>query len=259
VRGRLFTDRDGEKSPMVALVDQKFVERHFPDEDPIGQGIDIGNGTDGFYEIVGVIGDTRQDSLDTKPSPTMYVPHTQDTFSSVWVVARTTGDPAQLTAAARQTVQGLDANLPAYSITPLPTVISDSVAQRRFSMLLLGLFALIALFLAAVGLYGVVAYTVSQRTQEIGLRMAIGAQRGDVLRMVVGGGMKLAVIGVVIGVFCALALSNVVATMLYEVTPFDPPSYAATALMLLAVAAFACYVPARRAMSVDPIVALRQE
>jgi putative ABC transport system permease protein len=158
----------------------------------------------------------------------------------------------------RQVVRDIDPALPAFSMTPLATVISDSVAQRRFSMLLLGVFALVALFLAAVGLYGVVAYTVSQRTPEIGLRMAIGAQGGDVLRMVIGGGMKLAILGVVLGTAGALALARLVATMLYEVTPFDPTSYASTAAVLLAVALLACYIPARRAMGVDPIVALRQ-
>ncbi len=259
VRGRTITERDGEQSPMVAVVDQKFVERHFPDRDPIGQGIDIGNGSDGFYEVVGVVGNVRDASLETSPAPTMYVSFTTDVFSGMWVVARTTGDPTALAAAVRQTVHGIDRSLAAFAMTPLATAVSDSVAQRRFSMLLLGLFALIALFLAAVGLYGVVAYSVSQRTQEIGLRMAIGAQRGDVLRMVVGGGMKLAVVGVAIGVASALALAQLVATMLFEVTPFDPASYSATALVLLAVAALACYVPARRAMRVDPIVALRQE
>jgi putative ABC transport system permease protein len=259
LRGRLFTERDAEKAPMVAIVDQKFVDRFYPDEDPIGQGIDIGNGTDGFYEIVGVIGNTRQDSLDAAPTPTMYVPYPQSAFAGMWVVARTSGDPAQLANAARQTVRAIDGTLPAYSMTPLTTVLSDSVAQRRFSMLLLGFFAVVALFLAAVGLYGVVAYSVSQRTQEIGLRMAIGAQRGDVVRMVVGGGMRLALIGVAIGTLGALGLSRLVKTMLYEVTPFDPPSYAVTAVVLLAVAALACYVPARRAMRVDPLVALRQD
>jgi putative ABC transport system permease protein len=244
---------------MVAIVDQKFVDRHFPDEDPIGQGIDIGNGTDGFYEIVGVVGNTRQDSLDAAPAPTMYVPYTQSAFSTVWVVARTSGDPAQLASAARQTVSAIDGTLPAYSMTPLSTVLSDSVAQRRFSMLLLAFFAVVALFLASVGLYGVVAYNVSQRTQEIGLRMAIGAQRGDVLKMIVGGGMKLALAGVVIGTLGALALSRLVEAMLYDVTPFDPASYAATSALLLAVAAAACYVPARRATRVDPLVALRQD
>jgi putative ABC transport system permease protein len=141
----------------------------------------------------------------------------------------------------------------------LADIVSDSVAQRRFSMLLLGLFALIALFLAAVGLYGVVAYSVGQRTQEIGVRMAIGAGRGDVLRMVLGGGMKLALVGVALGIGVSLLATRTVASMLFEVTPFDPASYAATAALLLAIAALACYVPARRAMSVDPITALRQE
>ena len=257
LRGRALSDRDVEKSPMVAVVDEAFVKRHFPNEDPLGRGLDIGNGTDGFYEIVGVVGDVHQDGLDTNVRPTMYVPFKQDVFSSMWIVAKTKGDPALLTSVARQTVRAIDPGLPAFSITPLADVVSDSVAQRRFSMLLLGLFALVALFLAAVGLYGVVAYTVSQRTQEIGLRMAIGAQPRDVLRMVLGGGMKLAVVGVVIGIASALGLARLVASMLYNVTPFDPTSYAATALILLAVAALACYIPARRAMRVDPIVALR--
>jgi len=259
LHGRTFTVRDGEKAPKVAVVDQKFVDRHFPDRDPIGQGIDIGNGTDGFYEIVGVVGSIRDASLEANPAPTMYIPFDQAPFSAMAVVARTAGDPTALAASVRQTIQGIDRTLPAFAMTPLATVVSESVAERRFSMLLLGLFAFIALFLAAVGLYGVVAYSVSQRTQEIGLRMAIGAQRSDVLRLVVGGGMRLAVAGVALGIACALALARLVATMLYEVTPFDPASYSITALVLLAVAALACYVPARRAMRVDPIVALRQE
>jgi ABC-type antimicrobial peptide transport system permease subunit len=144
-------------------------------------------------------------------------------------------------------------------MTPLADVVSESIAQRRFSMLLIGVFATVALVLAAVGLYGVVSYSVSQRTREIGLRMAIGAQRRDVLRLVVGGGMKLAMIGAVMGVAGALALSNVAATMLFELTPLDLVSYSGTAAVLLAVAMVACYVPARRAMRVDPIVALRAE
>jgi putative ABC transport system permease protein len=259
VRGRTFTSQDTEKAPMVAIVDQKFVERNFPDVDPIGQGIDIGNGTDGFYEIVGVVGNVRDLALESDPGPTMYVPYPQGVFSAVSVVVRTKSDPAQLSSAARQTVREIDQNLPAFAMTPLATVMSESVAQRRFSMLLLGVFAAIALFLAAVGLYGVVAYSVSQRTQEIGLRMAIGAQRRDVLRLVVGGGMKLALVGVAIGVGSALALAGLVRTMLFQVEPFDPTSYSATAIVLLAVAALACYVPARRAMRVDPIIALRQE
>ncbi len=259
LRGRVFTRDDRDKSPMVAIVDQAFVDRYFPDQDPIGQGLDIGNGTDGFYKIVGVVGNVRQDSLDSNPSPTMYVPHTQDVFGSMWVVVRAKSEPTQLSAAARQAVRDIDNGLPAFAMTPLGDVVSESVAQRRFSMLLIALFASVALILAAVGLYGVVSYGVSQRTQEIGLRMAIGAQRHDVLRLVVGNGMKFAMIGAGIGVACALALSRVAATMLFELTPFDPVSYSSTAAVLLAVAIVACYVPARRAMQVDPIVALRAE
>ena len=258
-RGRGLSDRDVEQAPMVAVVDEAFVRKHFANEDPIGRGIDIGNGTDGFYEIVGVVGDVHHGGLDSVANPTMYVPYRQDVFSAMWVMVRTQGDPAQMSGAARLAVREVDPSLPAFSMTPLADVVSESVAQRRFSMLLLGLFALVALFLAAVGLYGVVAYTVSQRTQEIGLRMAIGAQPGDVLRMVLGGGMKLALLGVAIGIVGALGLASLVASMLFGVTPFDPVSYAATATGLLLVAALACYVPARRAMAVDPLVALRQE
>jgi putative ABC transport system permease protein len=259
LRGRFFSAQDREKSPLVAIVDQAFVDRHFPTENPIGQRIDIGNGSDGFCEIVGVVGSVRQNTLEATPTPTMYAPSSQDVFGGVWVVVRTKGDPTSLSAAVRQTVRDIDNDLPAFAMTPLTTVVEESVAQRRFSMLLLSAFAGIALFLAAVGLYGVVAYTVSQRTQEIGLRVAIGAQPRDVLRMVVGGGMKLALAGVAIGIVCALALANVVATMLFQVTPFDPVSYSATSIVLLIVAALACYFPARRATRVDPIVALRQE
>jgi len=258
LRGRTFTSQDAEKAPMVAVVDQQFADRHFPGQDPIGQAIDIGNGSDGYYEIVGVVGAVRQSSLDAQPAATMYVAYPQDAFSSMWVVMRTTGDPSSLSPAVRQTMRELDPNLPAYAMTALATVVNESVAQRRFSMLLLTVFASIALFLAAVGLYGVVAYMVSLRTQEIGLRMAIGAQRRDVLQMVLGGGMKLALIGVAIGLLAALLLSSVMSTMLFEIERFDPASYTTTALILLAIAALACYVPARRAMRVDPIVALRE-
>ena len=181
---------------MVAVVDEAFVNRYFPNEDPIGRGIDIGNGTDGFYQIVGVVGSVRYEGLGSSPEPTMYVPFKQGVFSTMWIVARTDGDPVQQSSAVRQAVTSIDPSLPAYSIASLASIVSDSVAQRRFSMLLLGVFALIALFLAAIGLYGVVAYSVNQRTQEIGVRMAIGAQRGDVFRLIVGGGMKLALIGV---------------------------------------------------------------
>jgi putative ABC transport system permease protein len=259
MRGRTFTDRDKDGAPLVAIVDEAFARRYFPGEDPIGRGIDIGNGSDGFAEIVGVVGSVRYDGLANTPRPMMYAPLAQDGFGTMWVVARTTGDPVDLMTEARQVVRSLDPALPAYSMNTLEDVISESIAPRRFPMLLLGLFAAIALGLAAVGLYGVVAYGVSLRTQEIGIRMAIGAGRGDVLRMIVAGGMRVALIGVVAGIAGALALSRLLRTMLFGVTVVDPASYAVTALMLLTVAALACYIPARRAMRLDPLTALRQE
>jgi putative ABC transport system permease protein len=259
VRGRTFGPQDTDRSPLVAVVDQAFASRYFPNEDPIGRGIDIGNGSDGFVQIVGVVGDVRHDALDSSPRPTMYAPFKQDTFGQMAFLVRTKDDPALFASTARQLVRELDSTLPAFGLAPLAETLSDSLAQRRFSMLLLTVFAFVALFLAAVGLYGVVAYSVSLRTQEIGVRMAIGAEPADVLRLVLGGGMKLAVAGVLIGIVSALALARFVSTMLFSVTPFDPTSYSLTAVVLLAVSALACYVPARRAMAVDPLVALRQQ
>jgi putative ABC transport system permease protein len=259
-RGRAFTAHDDTaRSPMVAVIVEAFAQRHFPGEDPIGRGLDIGNGTDGFYEIVGVVGSVRHEGLDSSPRPTMYIPYKHEPFGAMVMMVRTHGDPAQFAGTARQLVREIDPSLPAFGIAPLSNVITQSVAPRRFSMLLLGIFALVALFLAAVGLYGVVAYAVSRRTQEIGLRMAIGAQLSDVLRLVLGSGLKLAIIGVAIGIGGALALSSYVETMLFDIGRFDTPSYIATAAVLLGVSAVACYVPARRAMRVDPLVALRAE
>ena len=258
LRGRLFTNADVPPR-LVAVIDEAFAKQHFAGEDPIGRGIRMGNGTDGFYEIVGVVGSVRHEGLDTNGRPTMYAPFRTDTFSTMWVMVKTAEEPLALAPAARQVLRELDAAIPAASLERLDTVVTESVAPRRFSMLLLSAFAVVALFLAAVGLYGVVAYAVSQRTREIGLRMAIGAQCGDVLRMVVGGGMKLATIGVVVGLVTALWLARYVASMLFGVTSLDPVSYGVTAAVLLTVSAIACYIPARRATTVDPLVALRAE
>jgi putative ABC transport system permease protein len=256
-RGRAFTTHDAAGSQMVAMVDEAFARRYFPGEDPIGRQISLGNGTDGFSEIVGIVGDVRYGGLDAGAEPTVYVPFNQDTFSTMWIVARTEGDPIGIASASRALVKDIDRNLPAYRMSPLADVVSDSLAQRRFSMLLLSLFAVIALLLAAVGLYGVISHSVSARTQEIGVRLAIGAPRGRLLAMVIGQGMALVCAGIVVGLAGALALARLVSTLLFEVTPFDPPSYAGTVVALLAVALLACWVPARRAMRVDPIAALR--
>jgi putative ABC transport system permease protein len=258
MKGRGFTAADHDKSQHVAVVDQAFVKKHFPGQDPIGQGINIGNGVDGYYDIVGVVGDVHYQALDAVAAPTMYIPIKQDVFNTVWVVVRgKSGDAASLGGVARTVLKEIDPALPAFSISPLEAVVTESVAQKRFSMLLLSLFAGVALFLAGVGLYGVVAYGVSQRTREVGLRMAIGAQPSDVLLMIVGGGMKVALVGVVIGIGASLALARYIESLLFEVAPFDVMSYVVTALTLLVVAAIACYVPARRAMRVDPTIALQ--
>jgi putative ABC transport system permease protein len=259
LRGRALTRSDRSAGQPVAIVDQAFADTYFPGQDPIGQGVHIGNGVKDFFDIVGIVGNIRYSGLDAMPAPTIYVPIAQDTFNTIWVVERTDGDPAALAAAARQTVREIDPALATYSMTPLAQIVSDSVAARRFSMLLLATFAAIALFLAAVGLYGVVAYSVQQRTREIGLRVAIGASPRDVLAMIVGGAMKLALAGVVLGLGGAAAFARLAATLLFEVTPSDPWSYAGTSAVLFAVAMLACYVPARRAMRVDPIVALQIE
>ena len=257
--GRWFTEHELAGSPLAAVVDEAFARRHFPNEDPMGRGIDIGNGVDGFYEIVGVVGDVHYGGLDAATAPSVYVPMATDGFGTMRVFARTAGDPMALANDVRRVVQGLDRSLPAYSMAPLSDVVTGSLAQRRFSMLLIGLFALIALALAAVGLYGVISYAVSQRTQEIGVRLAMGAPQGEVLGMVIRQGLKLAGVGVAIGLLGAFALSRLLTSMLFGVTTLDPLSYAGTVTLLLLMAAFACYVPARRAMSVDPIVALRYE
>ncbi|HEY7818180.1 MAG TPA: ABC transporter permease, partial [Vicinamibacteria bacterium] len=258
-RGRVFEARDTAEAPLVAIVDQAFARRHFPDEDPIGRGIDIGNGVDGFYEIVGVVGDVHHDRLDLSPHPTMYVPYPQDVFSTMSVVVRANAEPLVLAPDVRDAVRELDRNLPPYAEGALEGVLADSLAQRRFSMLLLALFAVIASFLAAVGLYGVVSYAVSRRTREVGLRVAMGAAPASLVCEIVTEGMKPALAGVGIGLAAALGLSRLLETLLFGVTTFDPASYGATALALLAVAGIACFVPAWRASRLDPLEALRHE
>jgi putative ABC transport system permease protein len=259
LKGRVFARSDRTANQPVAIVDQAFVDKYFPNQDPIGQALHIGNGSKNFVDIVGVVGSIHYAGLDAVPAPTMYVPIAQDTFSTIWVVERADGDPGQLAAGARQAVATIDPLLPTYLMTPLTQIVNDSIAPRRFSMLLLATFAGIALFLAAVGLYGVVSYSVQQRTREIGLRMAIGAAPRDVLALIVGGAMKLALAGVILGLAGAAVFSRLAATLLFEVTPSDPVSYAATSAVLFAIAVLACYAPARRAMRVDPIAALQAE
>lgn len=258
-RGRLFAAGDSDTSEPVTLIDEAFVRRYFPNEDPIGHQVAIGNGSGKQYRIVGVVGEVRQGTLAGDPAPTMYVPFAQAVFSTMWVVARADRDPAALTGSVRQAVRDLDDALPADGFATLETVIGESIAGRRFSTTLFALFGGLGLFLATIGLYGVVAYAVSQRTREIGLRVAIGAASGDVLRLVMGGGMKLVGGGIALGLVLAIALGRFIESLLFQLEPTDPLTLAATAVLLGVVAALACYVPARRAAHVDPLTALRAE
>ncbi len=259
-RGRVFTAQDTANSPQVMVVSEAFVKRYFANEDPIGRRIIFDDNDKTAREIVGVVKDIRRNGLDTDVQPEMYVSHIQNPERRLNLVIRTEAeDASQLTPAARAEVKAFDPNQIIWRVQTLEELLGTSVAPRRFNMLLLGIFASVALVLAAVGLYGVMSYSVSWRTHEIGIRMALGAKRGDVLRLVVRQGMKMTIIGLVIGLIGAFALTRLLIGLLYGVSPTDPLTFTGVSIVLLVVALLACLIPARRATRVDPIVALRTE
>jgi len=261
VRGRLITANDVAGSPHVAVINETMAKNLFPDEDPIGKRLKFGRRQQNpdWYQIVGIVGDVKQYSLDQPTTMQTYEPYTQQTFPYMTLVVRTAGDPTNLSAAIRSEVLNLDKEQPVSSIKTLAQYFAASLAQQQFSMVLLGVFAGVALVLAAVGIYGVLSYAVTQRTHEIGIRMALGAGRRDVLRLVVGKGMLLTLIGVVGGVLAAFALTRLMAGLLFGVKATDAATFASVAGVLLGVALLACVIPARRATKVDPLVALRYE
>jgi putative ABC transport system permease protein len=256
--GRWFDERDASKSPRVVVVNQPFVKRYFDGQDPIGKSLLI-DGAAGPSQIVGVIGGVSHFALDAPQPPEMYLPYAQAPSGGMNLVVRAVADPAALASAMRDVVRGVDISETLSAVRPMDEVVQSSIAQQRFSAELLALFSIVAMLLAAVGLYGVVAYVVTQRTQEIGIRMSLGANPGDVLRLVLSEGVRLALIGSVAGLVTALALSRLVTSLLYEVTPTDPMTFVAVFALLTSVALLACYLPARRAAKVDPIVALRHD
>lgn len=263
LRGRIFNARDQRDTTPVMVINQRFVEKFFPGEDPIGKrmapGWTVDPGEPVMREIVGIVGNVKHRSLRDEPSPEMYMPATQMPIGGAFLVVRTaSSDPATLTATVRSTVAQVDASIPLTRVRVFDDYLSRSLSRPRFNALLLAIFAGVALLLTAIGIYGVMAYNVAQRRQEIGIRMALGAQRGDVLRLVVGGGMKLTAVGVFLGVVAAFAFSRVLETLLYDVRPFDAPTLGAVAFLLAMIALLACWVPARRAASVNPLVALRE-
>jgi putative ABC transport system permease protein len=259
-QGRVFTESDRLGAARVLLISQTAARMFFPQGDAIGQKIKFG--ARGGYEqnegeIVGIVGDVRHFGVDAPIPPIFYVPLAQSGMDGVTVVMRTQGLPAALTQPARKLVQAIDRDALVGEPVPMETLVSASLGQRRFYMMLLGGFAALALLLAAVGLYGVISYSVAQRTQEVGIRVALGASRSEVVAMVMRQGLRLAAAGLAIGLVLALLLKSVLKGLLVGVSATDPATLAITALLLLLVAVLASYVPARRAARVDPMVALR--
>jgi putative ABC transport system permease protein len=261
LKGRQLSEQDRADAPRVIIINEAMARRFWPGEEVIGKrlGFEDDDGKQSWPEIVGIVGDVKHERLDAEAKPEVYFPYQQHPKNFMSVVVRTTSDPAAMIAAVRQQVLAVDRDQPVFDIKTMNERLSKSVAQSRFIMLLLGLFSVLALLLAAVGIYGVMAYTVAQRTHEIGIRMALGAQTRDVLRMVVGQGMTLALIGVGVGLVAAFVLTRLMSSLLYNVTATDPLTFGAVALVLSTVALFASIIPARRATRVDPMEALRYE
>jgi putative ABC transport system permease protein len=262
LRGRTFTDADNENAPFVGMINAMVARRFFPNEDPIGKRFMFGHpSTDPpkWCTIVGVVGDTRLYGLANPARLEVYVPFRQDANSDMTLVVKSGADPAALTSAIREAVQSIDKDQPLTAISTMKELVSNSVATRRMTLVLLGLFSGLALVLGAIGIYGVISYSVAQRTHEIGIRMALGAPRLDVFRLVVGQGLKLAGLGIAIGVVAAIGLARLMSSLLYGISATDFETFAGVSILLALVAVLACYVPARRAMRVDPTVALRHE
>ena len=271
--GRDFTERDAPDAPGAIIINETLARRYWPTEDPIGKRVTLDDPRDNsrapqWRTVVGVAKDVKQDSWLNAPSNEIYLPFQQSRdfyagtsrqFAPMTIVVRTTVEPQSLAAAAQETVRSLDRNLPVSNVVTMEQVITDTLWQQRFNLQLIGIFAVLALTLAAVGLYGVMSHAVAQRAREVGLRMALGAQRRDVLKLVVGQGMKLALFGVALGLLASVALTRLMEKLLFEVSATDFSTYAVIAGLLTLIALVACWIPARRATKVDPMVALRCE
>jgi putative ABC transport system permease protein len=261
--GRFFTDRDVKGSEPVVIIDETFAQRHFPGEDPIGKHIngEFSRGTGKTSrQIVGVVGGAKYWTLSQDPSPHMYFSYLQENWRSMSLVARAqSGDPMRLAAPIRAELAAIDKFQPIHSFKPLEATVSGMVAPQRFTTLLLSGFAALAAALAAIGIYGVVSYAVTQQTREIGVRMALGASARDVLKLIMRQGAILVGAGVTIGLAASFALTRLISDLLFGVETTDPATLVAITLLLVAVALVACYIPARRATKVDPMIALRYE
>jgi len=258
-RGRLFNGQDDANATRVVLINEAFAKKFLLGQEPIGQRLNFGGGEKETQEIIGVVADVKNDDLDEAVEPIAYSPYAQNVWSTMSLIIRGTQDPTRLASAVRSEVQALDPNLAVSNIKPVRQMIDERISPKRLMTYILAVFGLVALLLASVGIYGVMSYAVTQRTQEIGLRMALGAQAVDVLKLVIKNGMTMALVGVAIGLAGAYALTRVLANLLFKVAPTDLVTFAAVSISLIVVALIACYVPARRATKVDPLVALRYE
>jgi putative ABC transport system permease protein len=258
LKGRTFASGERIGTPIPVMINETLARRFFTGEDPVGHRLIVLD--EKPHEIIGVVGDARQWGLDQPPDPEVYFAYSQMTFApESTLVVRTTVEPSTLGDSVRAAVRDANRDAPVYRLKTMLQVMSDSIAQRRFNTILMSSFAAVALVLASIGLYGVISYSFAQRTQEIGIRMALGAQAGNVLRMVLWYGLKLAVIGVSVGILASLALTRVLASLLYGVSTTDPATFVGGSLFLTLIAIVACYLPARRATRIDPMVALRYE
>ncbi len=261
LRGRFFSEQDSPSNPNVAIISETLSRRYFPDQEPMGRQMRFGfpPNSNVSREIIGIVGDVRDVALSQKPGPMMYVPFAQAPLYGGEVVVRSSSSVSSVAAGVRQTVRSIDKDLPVTDVVSLPRAVGASVAQERFRTLLMSSFSGIALILAAVGIFGVISYSASQRTHEIGIRIALGAQQGNVLQLILGQGTKLALLGLGAGAVAALLLTHFMASLLYGVSATDPLTFGVVCVVVLGVAVTACYIPARRAMRVDPMVALRHE
>jgi putative ABC transport system permease protein len=261
--GRVFTERDTAAAPPVAVVDETFVRAHYPGESPLGKRMRFGGRSPApdvkWLEIVGVVGHVKNYGVDQASRVEVYLPYDQSPVTGVTLIVRAEKDPAALSSALRESVKAVDPDVPVYAMRTLSELVSDRTAQRRLAVILITVFAAVALLLAAVGIYGVMSYAVAQRTQEIGIRMALGAERHDILRMVLRHGSLMAVTGIAVGVVAALVLARLITSLLFQVSATDPPTFSVVPLVLIGIALLACYIPARRATRVDPLVALRYQ
>jgi putative ABC transport system permease protein len=261
-QGRLFGEQDHNDAPLAAIINRTLADRFLGDVDPIGQRLTFGDPNDPdseWWTIVGVVGDTRVEGLRDRPYAQVYRPFAQTGGGSMTVLLRTTGDPLRLAGTVREAVRSQDPSLPLFNVRTMEQYTAEAIAQPRIGTALLGIFAVVALLLAAIGIYGLISYTVAQRTGEIGVRMALGAEPGDMLRLMMVQGMRPVALGLVVGIFGAWAAARLIRGLLYDTSPADPFTFAGVALFLTAVSLLASYLPARRATRVDPMIALRTE